>query len=127
MDPNTDSLPDEAVLFPELEVAGHKIRPWSLAQAVELAPYLGHVRKLIQEEGITFENISDKWMVLIERGSALLPKLVSVSVGMTEKEAGELMLDDAGAILAGVVSCNWRYLKNSLRLGQTVVAAKMAH
>lgn len=116
---------DAAVLFPDVEVSGYKIKPWNLTQATELAPCIGHVRKIIREEGITFDTLADNWMSLVERGGFLVSKVISVSIGIPEEKAGELMLDDAGAILAAIVSCNWRYLKNSLSLGRATGKIKL--
>ena len=43
---------DEQVLFPEAEVEGYTIRPWTLAQSVALAPTLGALVEIARGAGL---------------------------------------------------------------------------
>ena len=115
---------DAAVLFPDIEVAGYIVKPWCLGQATQLAPHIGAIRKIIKEEEVTFDNLTDRWMALIERGAWLVPKVIAVSLKISETEAEGLGLAEAGAVLAAIVSCNWRFLKNSLSPDRMVPASK---
>ena len=43
---------DEQVLFPEVEIAGMKVKPWSFGALFDLSPLLGEVLDKAEERGI---------------------------------------------------------------------------
>jgi hypothetical protein len=137
---------DEKILFPEVEVEGYTIRPWTLAQAVALAPTLGDLVGIAKESGVG--EVLSKFMDLLDSGqmnakdvfakaqkevAAVLPglipkflphapKIISVSAGISEEEAGTLDLGKATVLLLSIVSQNVDYLKNFFGPGNLATA-----
>jgi membrane protein YqaA with SNARE-associated domain len=127
---------DAAVLFPEAMVEGYTLRPWTLAQAVALAPTLGALVGVVKESGIG--EVLLNFMDLLEPGqgdardafakaqkevTSILPeliprflphapKIISVSAGISEEEAGAMDLGKATVLLLSIVTQNVDYLKN---------------
>ena len=134
---------DEQILFPDAEVEGYTIRPWTLAQAVALAPTLGSLVEIAKESGVG--EVIWKSMDLLDpaRGDArdasakaqkevlsvlpgLLPKflphapkILTVSLGASEEEVGKMSLGKSTVLLLSVVSQNIEYLKNFFGPGAT--------
>ena len=137
---------DENILFPDVEVEGYTIRPWTLAQAVALAPTLGDLLGIAKESGVG--EVLSHFMDLIEPGQgetkdafakaqkeviAVLPglipkflphapKIIAVSAGISEKAAGELNLGKATVLLLSIVSQNVDHLKNFFGPGNLATA-----
>jgi hypothetical protein len=128
---------DEKILFPEVEVEGYTIRPWTLAQAVALAPTLGDLVGIAKESGVG--EVLSKFMDLLDSGqmnakdvfakaqkevAAVLPGLIPkfVSAGISEEEAGTLDLGKATVLLLSIVSQNVDYLKNFFGPGNLATA-----
>lgn len=105
------------VLFPDVVAAGRTITPWTLRKASRLAPVLAELRRIVREENLALEKLSaDSLIGLLEKTAHLAPAIIAVSTGMTEEEAGDLFLDEAGQLLGAIISANLGYLKNSWSL-----------
>jgi hypothetical protein len=139
---------DEQVLFPEAVVEGYTVRPWTLAQSVALAPTFGALMEIARAAGVG--EILLKFMDLLGPGQGdtrdafagaqqeivkvlpgLLPKLLphapkilSVSLAITEEEAGAFDLKKATTLLLAIIAGNIDYLKNSF--GPVTAAPAMA-
>jgi hypothetical protein len=127
---------DAGILFPDAIVEGYKLRPWTLAQAVALAPTLGALVDIAKESKVgevlfKFMDLLDSGQgdakdifakaqkdvaaalpVLIPKFLPHAPKIISVSAGISEEEAGALDLGKATVLLLSIVSQNVDYLKN---------------
>jgi hypothetical protein len=138
---------DEQILFPNAEVEGYTVRPWTLAQAVALAPTLGALVDVAKESGVgevlwkfmdfldsTQEGAKDAFAKaqkevmgvlpgLIPKFLPHAPKILSVSLGASEEEVARMDLGKATVLLLSVVSQNTDYLKNFFGPGR-VTAAK---
>jgi hypothetical protein len=140
-------MSDEQILFPNVEVEGYTIRPWTLAQAVALAPTLGALMGIAKESGVG--EVLWKFMDLLEPGQGdakdafdkaekevigvlpglvpkflpHAPKILSVSLGASAEEIGKMDLGKATVLLLSVVTQNVDYLKNFFGPGR-VTAAK---
>ena len=140
-------MSDEQILFPDVEVEGYTIRPWTLAQAVALAPTLGALVEIAKESGVgevllgsmdlldpaqggakeAFAKAQKEVMGvlpgLIPKFLPHAPKILSVSLGTSAEEVGKMGLGKATVLLLSVVSQNVDYLKNFFGPGR-VTAAK---
>jgi hypothetical protein len=138
---------DEQILFPDVEVEGYTIRPWTLAQAVALAPTLGALVEIAKASGVGevllgFMDLLDPGQGgakddfakaqkevlsvlpgLIPKFLPHAPKILSVSLTVSEEEVGKMGLGKATVLLLSVVSQNVDYLKNFFGPGR-VMAAK---
>lgn len=140
-------MSDEQILFPDVEVEGYTIRPWTLAQAVALAPTLGALVEIAKESGVGevllgFMDLLDPGQGgakdafakaqkdvmgvlpgLIPKFLPHAPKILSVSLGASEEEVSGMDLGKATVLLLSVVSQNVDYLKNFFGPGR-VTATK---
>lgn len=130
---------DEQILFPGVEVAGQNVRPWVLRQTVALAPTLETLVDIVAESGVgdvlseildsididktTISSIAEvmrgRWKDIVKASPRLLlkivplaPKILSVSLGLTEEEVGEYDNGKTVDLLKAVAVQNWDYLKN---------------
>lgn len=130
---------DESILFPEVDVCGYRFRPWTLDQAVELAPTLGSIVEIIEQSGISkaLSDILDAvdidesgmkavvnafrvvWKDVVRAlpGLApkflpLAPKILMVSLGQPKEVVGAFDLNKTRRLLTAVAMQNWDYLKN---------------
>jgi hypothetical protein len=137
---------DEQILFPGIEVEGHKIQPWTLGQAVELAATLGALVDIIGESGVggTLSNILDSidaetttvgavttafkggWKdvvralpAMVPKFIPLAPKILSVSLDVSAEEVAKFDLGKTTKLLKAVGLLNWDYLKNYFGPGAT--------
>jgi len=101
------------VLFPEMDVEGFKVKPWSLGTMEELTPCLERVTITFINKGITLENIEKEVPKVI---LSILPE-VSTILSITLKEdiakVKELPLNSVIALLLTITTQNVAYLKNS--------------
>lgn len=134
---------DEQILFPDAEVEGYAIRPWTLAQAVALAPTLGALVEIAKESGVgeviwksmdlldpsqgdakkafggAEKEILSVLPGLIPKFLPHAPKILTVSLGASEEEVSKMDLGKATVLLLSVVSQNIEYLKNFFGPGAT--------
>ncbi len=106
------------LLFPEVEVEGVKVRPWSLGQVVDLAPVLAAIAKGMKEQGITLENIEaridDLVLLLIPHAA----KIICVSTRLKEEEIREWPINRAALVVMAIIERNVEHIKNSFGLGR---------
>jgi len=107
---------DEAILFPEEEIAGYKVRPWSLGTVVALAPSIRATIQTCQQEGITADDyemqIQEKFADILLLNAHHVPKIIAVSLGVSEEEAAGMPFPKAATILVGILKQNAAYIKN---------------
>lgn len=139
-------MSDEQILFPDVEVEGYTIRPWTLAQAVALAPTLGSLVDIAKAAGVgevllEFMDLLDpaqggtkdafakaqKEVIgvlpgLIPKILPHAPKILSVSLGVPAEEVDRMDLGKATTLLLSVVSQNVDYLKNFFGPGRVTAA-----
>lgn len=121
---------DEQVLFPEQDIEGYKVRPWTFGQAVDLAPTLDKIVSILKQEGVGDYVLSlaskgkdlkveEELGMMVSKISGLVPKLlphapnvVMVSLGIKEDEWRAMSLSKATALFLGICTANMEYLKN---------------
>lgn len=108
---------DGDVLFPEVQVAGYTVRPWTFGDTVALAPEFRGMIKVIREEKIGFEDLEERFpevvTLLLPFGSEIVRKTLKIS----NEEVGKLGPDKALLVLLTIINQNLDYLKNSFGLG----------
>jgi len=139
--------PDEKILFPDSEVEGYTIRPWTLAQAVALAPTLGGVIDVIGKSGAgdslakildavdiespgmesVMEAFQDSWKDVVKALPGLIPKflpyapaILSISLDASREEVDKFDLGKTSRLLREIATHNIEYLKNSFGPGAAV-------
>ena len=100
-------------LFPETEVEGYKVKPWSLGTVEELTPVLERITIVLIKKGITLENAKEE---IPKVTFSILPE-VSAILSITLKEditkVKELPLNSVITLLLTIITQNISYLKNS--------------
>jgi hydrogenase-4 membrane subunit HyfE len=103
--------PEELTLIPEKEIAGHTVKPWTLATMVKLAPVFMRTRKRALQEKIAIDIENDMTgfaMFLLPD----VPEIVAITLGIPPKEAEDLVGGDAVVIVLTILQQNVSYLKN---------------
>lgn len=129
---------DGAVLFPEVRIEGYTVRPWTLAQFVEVSVPLEEVLDVLKKEGVSdliFGLLRDsettrKGKVSDNKPEVLpvdllalapslvlkcvrhVPRILSVTLGISEEEIGRFHLGVTTAILLAIGTQNYEFLKN---------------
>lgn len=115
----------ESILFPDTNVCGEKVRPWTYSQFVAILPALEKTVGILEQHGITWEKFSEavdqkKVRELIGTVSVLLPVIpgvVSKTLAVDESAVEKWDFDKATAVFLVIMIQNARRLKNFLGLG----------
>jgi hypothetical protein len=103
---------DEEILFPEVEIQGIKLKPWSFGQLSRVSPALRKGAKALIDGGMTMDNlkdhVSDVAFVLLEQG----PEIISHTTGIALAEIQEWDPVKAIPVLIVIVSQNLEKIKN---------------
>src|SRR3989304_6514278 len=126
-----EEKPEIQVLFPEIEVEGYKVRPWSLGQVVDLTPTFEMLAIEFKRRKISLESLEkiekSKSMegMIGELVFAFLPqvvRLLSISLREEEKIVREFPINKSGSLIVAVVSQNLSNIKNSFGLGKSILS-----
>lgn len=107
----------EAILFPEINVDGVKVRPWSLGVLAEVSPYISAIIETLEEKGINVEELTFSGILKVY--FAIAPHAVAViskTVGMDEEKVAKFDMPKSVKILRVIWEQNQDSLKNALTL-----------
>jgi len=109
--------PEGEILFPEKQVAGYTVKPWTLGQIEELSACFERVAFKCVDKGvsISLDKLEAELPKII--GSALpeISTVLSVTIdGLSVEDAKKFDLETATLLILTVVHQNMEYLKNSL-------------
>lgn len=108
------------VLFPEKEICGYVIKPWTLRMAKNLYPVLLQIATQCKEHGITLDKLSTtlpgKLDILFGIAFMHGEKIIAETTGMTEEDAGNLEAEVSIKLLQEIFYQNLDALKNSFGL-----------
>jgi len=133
-----ETATDEKILFPDEEVDGHIVRPWTLAQLVEASEEINAVYEIAKKDGaidalsklVAFADPSKVGMApgskpgalpadllaalpgLVLRSTKHIPKIIAISLGKKVEEVERFNLGTTTAILVAVWTQNYDFLKN---------------
>ncbi len=140
---------DERTLFPDSEVEGYTVRPWTLAQAVALAPTFGALIDVVEKSGVkaalvkvldavdiekpateavaqaltgSWKDIAQALVKLVPQFLPHAPEILSVSLGVSKDAVGEFDLGKTTRLLKAIAVHNFEYLKNFFGPGATMQA-----
>ncbi len=111
------------ILFPEIEVEGVKVRPWSLGQLIDLAPIFESIAIDLKKRNVKVEHLGtdEKINELILSFLPYVAKIISVTIKEDEKVVREWSLKKATAIILTIMTQNLEQIKNSFGLGKSVL------
>ena len=110
-------VPEEAILFPEIEVDGIKVKPWSLGQLADLAPTLDGVFATLEKLDVNLDNLTFSSLMKLQFSiTPYLPKILSVTLSISEEEVREFDIGKTTRILGAIWTQNQENLGNALSL-----------
>ena len=102
------------ILFPEIEVEGYKIRPWTFGQLVDMSPIFRAIMAEAIKDGITFENIDKSVPSLVMIALPYAPDVISKTLEIDREEVrGWRELNKATVVLLTIITQNLEHIKNS--------------
>ena len=124
------------VLFPEVEVYGVKVRPWTFEQFMKIIPLLKSAYVLFKEKSIQWENVEKALDakdpgLLVETGmidvfSDLMPRLpefIALSLSLDRDEIVKWDFGKVFSVAFVIISQNAGRIKNLSGLGTMVFQA----
>lgn len=127
----TENKTEMETLFPEKEIYGYSLKPWTLGKIARLSPHLGALKENVKEKNIDFDKIfssvkSKKGQKAEDNQNAMLEGLfdlaisvfpyivpiISITTGMNLQEAEDLSIDKAVNFMVLIVEQNLSFLKN---------------
>ena len=107
-----DEKDDMEVLFPEREIHGYKIKPWTFGESVAIMPELLAVVSLAKKQGINLENLEERWDEVIRIALPVIPVIVQKTLKVPMPEIDAWPPDKGIDIVMAIVDANKGYLKN---------------
>lgn len=116
---------DAEVLFPEQEIYGEKLRPWSYDQFVSVMPVFKAASDMIKQKGINFETIEKLWSerdipgligILLE-AMPFIPEIMLRGNGIEKEKSGSWDFDKTISIFLLILIQNAGRVKNFSGLG----------
>ncbi len=113
------------------EVAGYKIRPWSLTQIAALASVFDGVRKVFSDNGITLQSalaaLDGKDPDMMMRILGVIPSelltIVCFTLSIKPEEFAKKSSDEQFLVAHTIIAFNFAYLKNWLSPFKEMVKA----
>jgi len=127
-----EKKPDAEILFPDQEVYGVKVRPWTFNQFVSILPDLLNIRKGLKENGIEIgelENLKDddegKILEFLVKLLPLIPATTIVAKTIKEEieKVEEWEFDKTAGIFLVILIQNAGRIKNFFGLGLRAMQA----
>jgi hypothetical protein len=125
-----DKKSDAEVLFPEQEVYGVKIRPWTFPQFQKVMPDLIMMAKAFKNLGIRIEDLPEKRedmefekiLMLLEKIIPILPvcEIVAKTTGIDRETVVLWEFDKTTVLFLMIIVQNVRRIKNLSGLGKDV-------
>jgi len=121
---------DTEVLFPETEMYGIKIRPWTYDQFISILPEVSKVAAQLKENNIRMEDLEkikdgeeEKILDFFARLLPLLPAvdIVSKTIEVDKEEVKKWEFDKTSSIFLMIIIKNASRIKNSFGLGLTAM------
>lgn len=125
----TENKTEMETLFPEREIYGYILKPWTLGKIAKLSPHLGALKESVKGKNIDFDNLfsmatkrkkaEDNQNAVLEAlfdlGIAVFPNLaaiIAITTGMSIQEAEDLSIDKAIHFTIMIIEQNLSFLKN---------------
>jgi hypothetical protein len=115
------------VLFPEIQVAGIKVRPWTFDQFFDLIPIFVEASEYFKREEIKFEEIEaivkdrKKMLSIIASMRPAILTTVATTIESSVEEVRAMEFDKVISIALVVLIQNAERIKNFSGLGKTAL------
>ena len=110
---------DEVILFPEANVEGIVVKPWTFGVLLDVNPFLEAIFEKIEAKGIKFDGFMLGFTEIKELYFAAAPQLLKIlafTTGKSEEEIRNLSLNIVLRLVYIIWQQNQANLKNALGL-----------
>lgn len=129
---------EEQVMFPEVEVAGYKIKPWSFGTLFEISSSIEEIITKMKEREIPLPSFEEdffglnfeKVVSIFTIASPHVLDIIARTVGTDKEEIRDLSMTDGVSLALAIYSQNMEIIKNLiapfLKMGETEEEGKEA-
>jgi hypothetical protein len=112
-----EEVPEEAILFPEVEVEGVKIKPWSLGTLADVSPDIDAVVETALAKGmdlteLEMTDVMRMYLIIAPHAASVISK----TTGIPLDEVNDFPPNKAVKFLQTIIAQNSDILKNALAL-----------
>jgi len=114
-----EKVADEIILFPEANVEGIVVKPWTFGVLLDVNPFLEAIFERIEAKGIKFDGFMLGFAEIKELYFAAAPQLLKIlafTIGKSEDEIRNLDLKVVLRLVYVIWQQNQANLKNALGL-----------
>jgi hypothetical protein len=119
-----EKKPEEQILFPEADVDGVIVKPWSFGMLFKVAPLVDNIISNIEAKNIDLESatLMISWPVLTKifvcAASDIL-KVISMTVDISEEEVQNFPMEKGVKLALTIFRQNSQTIKNAFGLNPT--------
>lgn len=117
---------EQEILYPDIEVAGFKVRPWSFDQFFDMLPIFLQGSDILKANGISLEDFeglakerdTKKILSLLSVFRPIIPEVVSKTIGIEIETVKKMEFDRVISIALVILIQNAERIKNFSGLGK---------
>jgi len=105
---------DEEILFPDIEIDGFTIRPWTLGKLRQVNPCMERVLEKLEKKGVklTLDNLEDNLLDLYFAAVDEIITILSISLDVEEKKLESVPIPQAIRLIFLIYKQNEDSIKN---------------
>jgi len=105
------------VLFPEQEIDGITVRPWTFGQIAKLSPIFRLIASDLRESEIPVDQLESRMSEVILIAGKYAPSIVAATINLPITEVEQWPPEKGVKLLFTIISQNLEHVKNSFGLG----------
>lgn len=107
-------MPDDLeILFPEVNVGGFVVKPWSWQQFVQLAPLIAEAVEKLKQSEFDFERFDPQQLArLLPDLGDIVPRIIGLTVGCDAEKIEALPFGVVGRLAFTIFSQNAEQIRN---------------
>ena len=109
---------DEEIMFPEVTVAGYKVKPWSFGMLFEISPMLDSVLSTLETKDIDVDSGFLSYTTIARLFAVASPQIldiIAITLDVDVNEVKNLSMEDGVKIAFTIYQQNSTVLKNVIR------------
>jgi hypothetical protein len=133
--PDEEEKNDAQILVPDIEVAGVKVRPWTMKQFFAMAPITMRIIQTLEAKEGGLSNFDalmkgeakpETILQILADLGPFVPEIISKTIDMPEEEVERMEFDKAMSIALVITIQNVEKLKNLFGLATAAIRALSA-
>jgi hypothetical protein len=105
------------ILFPEQEVDGITVHPWTFGQIAKLSPIFRLIASDLRESEIPVDELESRMSEVILIAGKYAPSIVAATINLPIAEVEQWPPEKGIKLLFTIISQNLEHIKNSFGLG----------